>query len=96
MIQPDINTLMDLRAKSDLLDIVIQLLLKKSPETAFKIIQDLRNSSFEEDFLQKATVKFPDDLGAAKAYLISRSRKLDELESICNAILIKAQSSLPS
>ena len=96
MTQPDLNTLIALQAKSDLLEVMTQVLLRLNPDVALKIIQDIRNGGFDEDFLQKATAKHPDDLDAAKTYLASRSQKLNELESICNTLLIRAQSSLLS
>lgn len=96
MNQPDLNTLIALQAKSDLLEVMTQVLLRLNSDVALKIIQDIRDGGFDEDFLQKAKAKHPDDLDAAKAYLASRNQKLNELETICNALLIRAQSSLLS
>lgn len=96
MTQTELDNLIALQARSDVLEVLAQVLLRLNPDVALKIIQDIRNGGFDEDFLQKAAAKHPDDLDAAKTYLASRSQKLNELENICNTLLIRAQSSLLS
>ncbi len=96
MTQTELDNLIALQARSDVLEVLAQVLLRLNPEVAFKIIQDIKSGDFDEDFLQKAKAKHPDDLDAAKTYLASRNQKLNELESICNALLFNAESSLHS
>lgn len=96
MTQTELDNLIALQARSDVLEVMTQVLLRLNPDVALKIIQDIKNGGFDEGFLQKATAKSPDDLDAAKAYLVSRNQKLNELEGICNTILTNAQSSLLS